>query len=99
MFNKKQPQNDVLLAIRMPKKLLDQLNALADAKGVGTSTMARMVLIDYLRDEAPNALIGITPQPQQLGKAKLSPALQAMSPAERKAYEDEWDYWKERWWN
>ena len=90
MSNKKASQNDVLLAIRMPKKLLDQLNALAVAKGVGTSTMARMTLIDYLRDEAPNALIGASIQQpqsaQSFNKAKFS------SPAEQKAWEAEWDY-------
>jgi len=88
MINKKASQNDVLLAIRMPKKLLDQLNALAVAKGVGTSTMARMALIDYLKDEAPNALIGASiPQPQsKLSNPKFN------SPAEQKAWEAEWDY-------
>ena len=92
MINKKASQNDVLLAIRMPKKLLDQLNALAVAKGVGTSTMARMALIDYLKDEAPNALIGAS-IPQQLTKGKpVSPAFQSMSPAEQAAYDKEWDY-------
>lgn len=88
MINTKATQNDVLLAIRMPKKLLDQLNALAVAKGVGTSTMARMTLMDYLKAEAPNALLA--PQPTK-GKSN-NPAWDAMSPAERKAYNDEWDY-------
>jgi len=88
MIDKKASQNDVLLAIRMPKKLLDQLNALAVAKGVGTSTMARMALIDYLKDEAPNALIGASiPQPQ--GKPSN---LKFNSPAEQRAWEAEWDY-------
>ncbi len=92
MTNNKAQQNDVLLAIRMPKKLLDQLNALAVAKGVGTSTMARMTLIAYLKEEAPNALIGnatIT-APQQ--KPRGTAIYQAMSPAERQAYDDEWGY-------
>jgi len=92
MSNNKTPQNDVLLAIRMPKKLLDQLNALALAKGIGTSTMARMTLIDYLRDEAPNALIGVTPSSNPTKPIKGSASYQAMSPAERQAYDSEWDY-------
>jgi hypothetical protein len=90
MSNKKASQNDVLLAIRMPKKLLDQLNALAIAKGIGTSTMARMTLIDYLRDEAPNALIGAS-QPQVPLQGKFNPN-KFKTPAEQKAWEDEWDY-------
>lgn len=89
MSNKNTPQNDEILAIRMPKKLLDQLNALATAKGVGTSTMARMALIDYLRDEAPNALIGATPQTQQ--PVKGNPIYQNMSPSQRAVYDSEWD--------
>lgn len=89
MRNKKTTHNDVLLAIRMPKKLLDQLNALADAKGIGTSTMARMTLIDYLRDEAPNALLGTVPNTQQKAKTYNGTTL---SPAEQKAWEAEWDY-------
>ena len=92
MINKKATQNDVLLAIRMPKKLLDQLNALAVAKGVGTSTMARMTLIDYLKEEAPNALLA--PMPQGKGKPPnpLKAAYEALSPAERKAQDDDWNY-------
>lgn len=97
MSNKKQTQNDEILAIRMPQKLLVQLNALAQAKGVGTSTMARMALIDYLKDEAPDALIGTVPNTTQTNGRKLSAyeiseikKKQAMSPAQRRAYEEEW---------
>jgi|GEM_PF-5703815 len=90
MLNKKQQQNDEILAIRMPKKLLDQLNALALAKGVGTSTMARMALIDYLRDEAPNALIGATPTTSTTARPNQPSAI--MSPSQRQAYDNEWDY-------
>ena len=97
MINTKATQNDVLLAIRMPKKLLDQLNALAVAKHMGTATMARMALIDYLKDEAPNALIGVsTPAPvSKLTGKPINPlraAYEALSPAERKAQDDEWNY-------
>ena len=77
----------------MPKKLHDQLNALAQSKYMGISTMARNVLAQYLIDEAPNALLGSTPQPMQPTKGrKLNPSYEAMSPAERKAYDAEWDY-------
>lgn len=89
MSNKNKPQNDSVLAIRMTEQLLNQLNALAQAKAIGTSTMVRMVLTDYLRDEAPNALIGAS-IPQQSAKPKT--AREAMSPAEREAYDKEWDY-------
>lgn len=88
MSNRNKPKNEEILAIRMPKKLLDQLNALAVAKNMGTSTMARMALTDYLKEEAPDALIGATPaQPQ--GKFNAS---KFSSPAEQKAWEAEWDY-------
>jgi metal-responsive CopG/Arc/MetJ family transcriptional regulator len=90
MSNKKQQQNDEILAIRMPKKLLDQLNALAVAKGVGTSTMARMALIDYLRDEAPNALIGATPSTSTTGTLSPQQRMQSLSPSMRQQYEEDW---------
>lgn len=90
MSNKKTTKNDVILAIRMPKRLLDQLNALAESKYMGTATMARNVLAQYLIDEAPNALLGATTQPTK--PVKGSASYQAMSPAERQAYDSEWDY-------
>jgi len=90
MSIKKTPKNDEILAIRMPKKLLDQLNALAESKYMGTATMARNVLAQYLIAEAPNALLGATPH--QKVDPKIPTAFQGMSPAERKAYEDEWSY-------
>ena len=93
MSIKKPIKNDVILAIRMPEKLLNQLNALAESKYMGTATMARNVLAQYLIDEAPNALLGATAQPQQPTKTKsVNPTWEAMSPAERKAYDDEWNY-------
>ena len=90
MSNKKTAKNDVILAIRMPAQLLYQLNALAESKYMGTATMARNVLAQYLTDEAPKALLGATIQPKPQGK--VSTRWDAMSPAERQAYNDEWDY-------
>jgi len=97
MSNTKLPKQTEILAIRMTQSLLNQLNALAVAKQMGTATMARMALIDYLKAEAPNALIGVsTPAPvSKLTGKPLSPlraAYEAMSPAERKAHDDVWDY-------
>lgn len=89
MSNKNKPQNDSILAIRMPTKLLHQLNALAQAKHMGTATMARMALTDYLKDEAPDALIGAPTQSLQL-QNKFNPN-NFKSPAEQKAWEEEWD--------
>lgn len=95
MSNKNKAQNDAILAIRLNEKLLNQLNALATAKGMGTSTMARMVLMDYLRDEAPNALIGQpTPmQPQQptyTGFNKPKNQGFQLTPEQQQQYEDDW---------
>jgi metal-responsive CopG/Arc/MetJ family transcriptional regulator len=64
MSNKTKQQNDAILAIRMPAKLLTQLDALAKAKYLGVSTMARNALAQYLIDEAPEALIGASTAPQ-----------------------------------
>ena len=97
MSNAKLPKQTEILAIRMNPQLLNQLNALAVAKHMGTATMARMALIDYLKDEAPNALIGVsTPAPvSKLTGKPINPlraAYEALSPAERKAQDDEWNY-------
>jgi len=90
MSNKNKPQNDAVLAIRLNEQLLKQANALAQAKNIPTSTMVRMILTEYLRDEAPNALIGAsTPMPTL--QNKFNPA-KFKTPAEQKAWEDEWDY-------
>jgi len=93
MSNTNKPKNEEILAIRLPKKLLDQLNALAQSKYMGVSTMARNVLAQYLIDEAPNALLGSTPQPQARGKvlSAYDQELQAMSPAQRKKIEDDYN--------
>ena len=88
MSNKNKPQNDSILAIRMPLKLLTQLNALAQAKHMGTATMARMALTDNLKDEAPDALIGASPtQPKPQNKFNAS---QFRTPAEQRAWEEDW---------
>ena len=95
MSNTKLPKQTEILAIRMNPQLLNQLNALAVAKHMGTATMARMALQDYLKEQAPNALLGTTSVPQQPQGKQLTPfelseirKKQAMSPQERKAYED-----------
>ena len=97
MSNANKVKQTEILAIRMSQPLINQLNALALAKGMGTATMARMALIDYLKAEAPNALIGVaTPAPvSKLTGKPINPAramYEAMSPAERKEYDDTWDY-------
>jgi hypothetical protein len=61
MSSQKQDVKDAILAIRMSPELLKQLNILSKQKHIGTATMARGVLVDYLRGEAPNALLNTTP--------------------------------------
>ena len=63
MNSQKQDVKDAILAIRMSPELLKQLNILSRQKHIGTATMARGVLVDYLRQEAPNALLNSTPHP------------------------------------
>ena len=89
MSNTKLPKQTEILAIRMNPQLLNQLNALAVAKHMGTATMARMALQDYLKEQAPNALLGTTSVPQQ--PTKGSPIYKAMSPSQRAAYDAEWE--------
>ena len=96
MSNEKIPKQTEILAIRMTPQLLAQLNALATSRQMGTATMARHALIDYLKEQAPNALIGINPPaPLKSNGKPVNPAramYEAMSPAERKAYDDDWNY-------
>ena len=88
----KNPQNDAVLAIRINQELLDQLNALARTKSIGASSLVRMLLSDYIRNEAPKILLGVTSRPQK-GKVLTSydRGLEAMSPAQRKAYDEKFE--------
>ena len=90
MSNKKTVKNNDLLTIRLPAELMQQLESLAQTKYMGVSTMARLALVQYLNTEAPKALLGITPQPQAKGKP-LQDWEKAMSPAQRKKMEDDYD--------
>ena len=83
----RKPQNDAILAIRINKDLLDQLNTLAKTKSIGVSSLVRMLMSDYIRNEAPKLLLG-----GSLPPTKPRNSMEAMSPAERKAWEDEWEY-------
>lgn len=86
----KNPQNDAVLAIRINQELLNQLNALAKTKAIGASSLVRMLVAEYIRSEAPKALLGTTPQPQAKGKP-LQDWEKALSPAQRKKMEDDYD--------
>lgn len=69
MSNAKSSNQTEVLAIRMTPQLLKQLNILAQAKNIGTATMARMALTEYLKEQAPDALLSTT-QPQTFNKPK-----------------------------
>ena len=90
MSNTKSSNQTEVLAIRMTSQLLKQLNILAKAKNIGTATMARMALTEYLKEQAPDALLSTT-QPTQPSNKPKSPR-EAMSPAERESWDREWDY-------
>lgn len=77
----------MVLAIRINKDLLEQFNALAKTKAIGASSLVRMLISDYLRDEAPKALLT---QSQPTKTKTGNTTWDAMSPAERKAYDEEW---------
>jgi len=90
MNSQKPDLKGAVLAIRMSPELLKQLNALAKQKHIGTATMARTALVNYLTEEAPNALISASQSVPTL-QNKFNPA-KFKTPAEQKAWEDEWDY-------
>ena len=77
----KNPQNDSVFTVRINHELLEQSNALAKAKGIGLSSLVRMLLSDYIRNEAPK-LLSATTQPQAKGKP-LQDWEKALSPAQR----------------
>jgi len=77
--------HDTTLAIRLPKPLNDQLEQSATAQYMKVSELVRHLIKEHLRQAQPfiNA-------PQQSTKPRS--AREAMSPAEREAWEKEWDY-------
>ena len=77
----KNPQNDSVFTDRINHELLEQSNALAKAKGIGLSSLVRMLLSDYIRNEAPK-LLGVATQPQAKGKP-MQDWEKALSPAQR----------------
>lgn len=85
----KKPQNDMVLAIRINKDLLDQLNALSKTKSIGASSLVRMLIADYIRDEAPKALLGTAKPTKPLNL--LDQQRQALSPAERAKQDADYD--------
>ena len=85
----KNPQNDAILAVRINKDLLEQVNALAKIKSIGTSSLVRMLLSDYLRSEAPKALL-VPMQAKPQGKP-MQDWEKALSPAQRQKMEDDYD--------
>lgn len=86
MNNTKPPKNSEILAIRMTPQLLKQLNTLAQLKNIGTATMARMALTEYLKDQAPDALIGTVPNTNQPNNRMIA------RPSQQVQYNDDWDY-------
>ena len=70
MSNAKSSNQTEVLAIRMTPQLLKQLNILAQAKNIGTATMARMALTEYLKEQAPDALLNATQPAQTFNKPK-----------------------------
>ena len=77
----KNPQNDSVFTVRINHELLEQSNALAKAKGIGLSSLVRMLLSDYIRNEAPK-LLSVATQPQAKGKP-MQDWEKALSPAQR----------------
>ena len=70
MSNAKSSNQTEVLAIRMNPQLLKQLNILAQAKNIGTATMARMALTEYLKEQAPDALLSTAQPTHSFNKPK-----------------------------
>lgn len=87
----KNPQNGSVFTVRINHELLEQSNALAKAKGIGLSSLVRMLLSDYIRNEAPKLLSIATPTKSNKPLTAYDRELQAMSPAQRKAYDEQFE--------
>ena len=81
--------HDTTLTFRLPKVLHEQLEQIANAQYLKMGELVRNLIKDEIKRAQPYVS---APTPQQPTKGKYANALDAMSPAERKAWEAEWDY-------
>jgi hypothetical protein len=89
MTQKSQLLHDSSLVIRLPKALHTQLEQVATAQYMKMGELVRNLIKDEIKRAMPY-MNNTTPQPVK-GKSN-NPTWDAMSPAERKAYNNEWDY-------
>jgi hypothetical protein len=90
MTQKSQLLHDSSLVIRLPKALHTQLEQVATAQYMKMGELVRNLIKDEIKRAMPY-MNNTAPQPVK-GKPSGNPAWDAMSPAERKAYNSEWDY-------
>jgi Arc/MetJ-type ribon-helix-helix transcriptional regulator len=81
--------HDTTLAIRLPKALHDQLEQVATTQYMKVSELVRHLIKEHLKQAQP--FINPHTQTQVQLQGKFNPQ-RFKTPAEQKAYEDEWDY-------
>jgi len=87
-MTQKTNEHDAVLAVRMPKQMLAQLNQLSRLKMMPTAVMVRIALAEYMQQEAPNTLL--TPiARQQATQAK--PIQKSVSRPSEQRERDWWD--------
>jgi predicted DNA-binding protein len=79
--------NDTVLAIRLPTIIRDQLEIVAHAQYKNSSELVRELIVTKVRE----ATQYIQPQSQPVKTKTGNSVWDAMSPAERKAYDEEWN--------
>ena len=84
--------HDKTLTFRLPTALHAQLEQIATAQYLKMGELVRNLIKDEIKRAQP--YVGAqNSAPQQPTKTKsANPIWDAMSPAERKAYNEEWDY-------
>ena len=84
--------HDSSIVIRLPKALHEQLEQVATSQYMKMGELVRNLIKEEIKRALPYIGNAQPQTPQQHRGKPIPPALQAMSPAERKAWEDEWTY-------
>jgi len=87
MTTKSAKLHDTTLAIRLPKALNDQLEQVATTQYMKVSELVRHLIKEHIKQAQPF----LNTQPQVQTKTPWD-SRKFKTPAEQKAYEDEWDY-------
>lgn len=90
MTKKSSLLHDSSIVVRLPKALHEQLEQVATAQYMKMGELVRNLIKEEVKRATP--YLNHTPQSTQPKIITGKDRLNAMSPAERQAYEDDWNY-------